>query len=65
MVINCDRQEIILHSEILLQNALKKKMCMSVLYVCVSVHHVRLVATEAKEGISTHRRNIITEIQEI
>lgn len=38
---------------------------MSVLYVCVSVHHVRLVATEAKEGISTHRRNIITEIQEI
>lgn len=65
MVINCDRQEIILHSEILLQNALKKNMCMSVLYVCVSVHHVRLVATEAKEGISTHRRNIITEIQEI
>ena len=28
-------------------------MCTSVLYVCVSVHHVRLVATEAKEGIST------------
>lgn len=34
MVINCDRQEIILHNEILLQNALKK-LCVWVFYTYV------------------------------